>query len=66
MHIINLHDKATPRKRSISCLVRNRESASMDALLQRRDDQAEVANVLVGAGLAVAAAGLLWYWLGDE
>jgi hypothetical protein len=45
---------------------RESEDVSMDELVARRDDRAQLADVLLGTGAAVAVGGLLWYWLGGE
>lgn len=45
---------------------RQKEDVPMDTLVARRDDRAQLADVLMGAGAAVAVTGLLWYWLGGD
>lgn len=45
---------------------RRKEDVPMDTLVSRRDDRAQLADVLLGTGAAVAVGGLLWYWLGGD
>ncbi len=43
-----------------------RENIGVDTLIDRRNQAATAANVLVGVGAATLAAGLVWYWLGSD
>lgn len=45
---------------------RRTEPESIDTLVARRDDRARAANALLTAGVTLAAAGLVWYWLGSD
>ena len=42
------------------------EEIPIDTLIERRDERAHLADLLVGTGAVVAVGGLLWYWLGED
>jgi len=45
---------------------RRTEPESIETLVARRDERARSADTLLTAGVTLAAAGLLWYWLGGD